>query len=129
MNILVVDDEIDVKRLFEQRFRREIKSGKVKLYFAFSSEEALGFLAQEELPELTLILSDINIPSMNGLELLKTIRPQFPDLEIYMITAYGSEEYRNMAEEYGANDYFTKPLDFKGLKDRFMGSEEKEKEA
>ena len=120
MNILIIDDEKDVKRLFEQRFRREIKSGEVQLFFAHTSEEALAFLDQEDLPDLKMILSDINIPSINGLDLLQLIRPKFPEITIYMITAYGNEEYKAKAKAYGADEYYTKPINFRALKDQLM---------
>lgn len=117
MEILVVDDEADVKPLFEQRFRREIRSGEVSLGFALSGEEALAYLNQRS-SEVVLILSDINMPGMSGLELLQQIRNQYHTLPpfVMMVTAYGDEENRSQAQQLGANDFLTKPLDFERLK-------------
>lgn len=119
MKVLVVDDEVDVKALFEQRFRKEIRRGEVDFVFAFSGEEAL-----ERLEELThdsvLILSDINMPGMSGLQLLDTIKQtyQTPPPVVMMITAYGDEDNFNQAKELGADDFLTKPVDFKLLKEK-----------
>jgi len=120
MKILVVDDEIDVKDLFEQRFRREIRSGEFELAFANSGEEALAYLASRP-SEVVLILSDINMPGMSGFELLRHIRSDFnapPPPVVMMITAYGDPASQHQAEELGANDFLTKPLDFSLLKDK-----------
>ena len=118
--IMVVDDEADVELLFRQRFRREIRAGKTQLYFALSGEAALGYLQDEGAAEIVLILSDINMPGMNGLELLKIIKEKFPHLEVFMITAYSDEYNYRMAMEYGAGDYLTKPLDFVALKQKIL---------
>ena len=125
MKILVVDDEIDVKDLFLQRFRKEIRSGEVSFNFAHSGESALEYLGQHE-SEAVLILSDINMPGMTGLELLRQIRSHYlkPPPVVMMITAYGDDENRNKADEYGANDFLTKPLDFKDLKNKLFQSKE-----
>ena len=120
MKILVVDDERDVKRLFEQRFRREIKSGQISLHFAFSGEEALEYLHQGGDLDLTLILSDINMPNMNGFELLKRIKSDFNHLNVYMITAYGDDANKKLAIDLGATDYLLKPINFKELKDKLF---------
>jgi two-component system chemotaxis response regulator CheY len=119
MKILVVDDETDVKTLFEQRFRREIKSGEVNFVFAFSGEEALTYLNTNN-HEAVLILSDINMPGMSGLELLKRIKQKYnePPPLVMMITAYGDAENRKSAEDLGADDFLVKPLDFTDLKER-----------
>lgn len=118
MNIVVVDDEPDVKALFEQRFRREIRLKQLVLYFAFSGEEALKLLAHRGVAEIVLILSDINMPGMNGLELLRQIKERYPQLKVYMITAYGDEDSHRRAVEYGCDDYLTKPIDFGVLRTR-----------
>ena len=118
MKILVVDDEIDVKDLFEQRFRREIRSGEFDLTFANSGEEAMAYLAHRP-SEVVLILSDINMPGMSGFELLRHIRSDFnapPPPIVMMITAYGDPESQQQAVQLGANDFLTKPLDFTVLK-------------
>ena len=119
MKILVVDDEKDIQSLFEQRFRKEIKSGQINLAFAFSGEEALNYLNQNE-HEAVLILSDINMPGMSGLELLEEIKGKYlkPPPVVMMITAYGDEENYNKALELGADDFLTKPIDFATLKER-----------
>ncbi|MEO6583754.1 MAG: response regulator [Ferruginibacter sp.] len=119
MKILVVDDEKDVKVLFEQRFRKEIKSGEMQLAFAFSGEEALQFMNEHE-HEAVLILSDINMPGMSGLELLKHIKQKYekPPPVVMMITAYGDDENYNHAMKLGADDFLTKPVDFIALKEK-----------
>jgi CheY-like chemotaxis protein len=117
MKILVVDDERDVKVLFEQRFRKEIRKGELHFVFAFSGEEALKIMGTMD-QEAVLILSDINMPGMSGLELLKTIRKTYikPRPVVMMITAYGDEENRNTSLKLGADNFLTKPLDFNILK-------------
>lgn len=119
MKILVVDDEADVKSLFLQRFRREMKEGLVEFDFALSGEEALSYLSAHA-SEVVLILSDINMPGMSGIELLSRIREAYsaPPPTIMMVTAYGDEENKRQAMERGANDFLTKPLDFTLLKDK-----------
>ena len=119
MNILVVDDEEDVKLLFEQRFRKEIKSGEMEFVFAFSGESALEYLAQHR-HKAVLILSDINMPGMSGLELLKKIKEKesAPPPTVVMITAYGDDENYKTAMQLGADDFLTKPLDFTLLKEK-----------
>ena len=118
MNIVIVDDERDVKALFEQRFRREVRQGLLQLHFAFSGEEALALLSQRGVADIVLILSDINMPGMNGLELLKVVKEQYPRLKVYMITAYDDADSRQRAVEYGCDDYLTKPIDFTVLRTR-----------
>ena len=117
-SILVVDDEHDVAELFRQRFRREIRQGLYVLHFAFSAEEALAQLAGEIEPQLIVILSDINMPGMDGLALLRELRKTYPDLPVMMVTAYGDEERRQRASEYGASDFLNKPVDFDLLKEQ-----------
>ena len=116
VSILVVDDEQDVAELFRQRFRRETRQGLYVLHFAFSAEEALARLAEEIEPQLIVILSDINMPGMDGLALLREIKKLYSDLPVMMVTAYGDEERRRRASEYGAAEYITKPVDFDFLK-------------
>ena len=119
MKILVVDDERDVQVLFEQRFRKEIRKGMLDFHFAFSGEEALEVLQQMQ-QNAILILSDINMPGMSGLELLEKIRMDYdsPPPVVMMITAYGDAQNRSTAEQLGADDFLTKPLDFNLLKDK-----------
>jgi CheY-like chemotaxis protein len=118
MNIVIVDDERDVQTLFEQRFRHEVRQGLLELHFAFSGEEALTLLSHGGIADIVLILSDINMPGMNGLELLKIVKELYPLLKVYMITAYSDAENRQRAVEYGCDDYLTKPIDFTVLKRR-----------
>ena len=119
MKILVVDDEKDIQPLFEQRFRKEIKTGELNFEFAFSGEEALKYLENFS-HEAVLILSDINMPGMSGLELLEKIKQKHhsPPPVVVMITAYGDEENYKKAMELGADDFVTKPVDFNILKER-----------
>ena len=94
VSILVVDDEPDVAELFRQRFRRETRQGTYVMHFAGSGEQALGLLADEIQPTLIVILSDINMPGMDGLQLLGEIKQRRPDLPVMMVTAYGDNERR-----------------------------------
>jgi CheY-like chemotaxis protein len=121
MKILVVDDETDVKDLFLQRFRKEIKKGEIDFAFAFSGEEALTYLKAHK-QEAVLILSDINMPGMSGLELLEKIKKDYtaPPPTVMMVTAYGDEENFNTAKRLGADDFLTKPVDFKVLKEKLI---------
>ena len=116
VSILVVDDEPDVADLFRQHFRREARQGTYVLHFADSGEAALERLAGEIEPQLIVILSDINMPGMDGLQLLGEINQRFPDLPVMMITAYGDDERRRRADDLGAADFLTKPVDFEQLK-------------
>jgi CheY-like chemotaxis protein len=118
VSILVVDDEPDVPDLFRQRFRREARQGTYVLHFAASGTEALDRLAGEIEPHLIVILSDINMPGMDGLELLRVVKQRHPDLPVMMVTAYGDEERRRRASEYGAFEFVTKPVDFDMLKEQ-----------
>jgi CheY-like chemotaxis protein len=115
-SILVVDDEPDVAELFRQRFRREMRQGTYVLHFAQSGEEALACLASEIEPQLIVILSDINMPGMDGLTLLREIKGRRPELPVMMVTAYGDDERRRLANEYGAAEFINKPVDFDLLK-------------
>ena len=119
MKVLVVDDEQDIKTLFEQRFRKEIKDHLVEFIFAFSGEEALDCLSRIE-HEAVLILSDINMPGMTGLELLAKVKQKYmkPPPVVMMVTAYGDAENYRLALELGADDFLTKPIDFTLLKEK-----------
>jgi CheY-like chemotaxis protein len=116
VSILIVDDEPDVAELFRQRFRREARQGTYVLHFAGSGEEALDMLAHDIEPQLIVILSDINMPGIDGLALLREVKRQRPDLPVMMVTAYGDDERRQRAIEYGAAEFITKPVDFALLK-------------
>jgi CheY-like chemotaxis protein len=116
VSILIVDDEADVADLFRQRFRREARQGTYVLHFALSGEEALEKLDSAIEPQLIVILSDINMPGMDGLALLREVKTRWPDLPVMMVTAYGDDERRRRASEYGAAEFITKPVDFDLLK-------------
>jgi CheY-like chemotaxis protein len=118
VSILVVDDEPDVAELFRQRFRREVRQGTYAMHFAASGEHALELLTGEIQPELIVILSDINMPGMDGLQLLDEIKNRRPDLPVMMVTAYGDDERRRRAQELGAFEFITKPVDFDFLKEQ-----------
>ncbi len=119
MKILVVDDEQDVKILFQQRFRKEIRNNELNFAFAFSGEEALTYL-EDHNHEAVLILSDINMPGMSGLELLEQIKKNYrePPPVVMMITAYGDKENYDTAMKLGADDFLTKPVEFGILKEK-----------
>jgi len=112
VSILIVDDETDVADLFRQRFRREVRQGEYVLHFALSGEQALTKLNGEIQPQLIVILSDINMPGMDGLTLLREIKRRRPELPVMMVTAYGDDERRRLAGDYGAAEFITKPVDF-----------------
>jgi len=118
LSILIVDDEHDVAELFRQRFRREVRQGLYVLHFAYSAEEALEKLDTGIRPQLIVILSDINMPGMDGLALLREIKERWGDLPVMMVTAYGDDERRRRADEYGAAEFITKPVDFDLLKEQ-----------
>ena len=110
--VLVVDDEPDVEVLFRQQFRRELRSERFTMEFAQSAAAALERITDAGAATLILILSDINMPGMSGLELLPKARAARPDVPIIMITAYGDAETKRKAIEGGANALLTKPIDF-----------------
>ena len=120
MKIIVVDDEPDVQFLFKQRFRREIRKEEIEFNFFLSAGEVIDYLSTNDNIDIVLILSDINMPGMNGLELLKIIKEKTPEQKVFMITAYSDEHNYKTAGEYGADDYLTKPLDFSGLKEKIL---------
>ncbi len=121
MKVLVVDDEQDVQFLFQQRFRKEMKDGSMEFVFAYSGEDALKYLNANE-HKAVLILSDINMPGMSGLELLKHIKEKYetPPPVVMMITAYGDQENYKEAMRLGADDFLTKPVDFGNLKEKLQ---------
>lgn len=117
---MVVDDEQDVQFLFRQKFRRELKQNQIQLDFTLSAQEALEYLQNKQTNCLVLIIADINMPGMNGLELLKIIKERFPDLKIFIITAYDDDQKYKTAKEYGADEYLTKPIAFDNLKEKIF---------
>ena len=123
--VLVVDDEPDVETLFRQQFRRDLKTERFKMEFAFSAYEALGRAAEIKDPSLILILSDVNMPGMSGLDLLPKVRAERPDVPVIMITAYGDAETKRKALERGADALLTKPIDFTTLRSEIQTRVEK----
>jgi len=117
IKILVVDDERDVEMLFRQKFRKEIRNGLIELEFAFSGNEALEILKSNDPPEVVYIFSDINMPGMSGIELLRRVKSEFPAIKVSVISAYGDQENYKNAMHSGAKEFFTKPIDFSSLKD------------
>ena len=115
MKVLVVDDEQDVQMLFEQKFRVERRTGEIEFHFAFSAEEALLLLEKNGISDLVLILSDINMPGINGIQLLKIIKEKYPEIKVFMITAYGDDDNYQSAMQNGADGFLTKPLAFDDL--------------
>jgi CheY-like chemotaxis protein len=113
--ILVVDDEPDVADLFRQQFRKELRASRFVMEFALSAADALERVRAAE-AKLVLILSDINMPGMSGLDMLPHARLERPDVPVIMITAYGDDETRRKAAEAGAAGLFTKPIDFPELR-------------
>ena len=113
--ILVVDDESDVEVLFRQQFRRDLRAGRFTMDFAQSAASALQRISDAAGASLILILSDINMPGMSGLELLPKAKAMRPDVPVIMITAYGDAETRRKAVEGGAETLLTKPIDFAAL--------------
>src|SRR3984893_4249950 len=116
VSVLVVDDEPDVAELFRQQFRRETRQGTYVLHYATSGAEALDQIADEIEPSLVAVLSDINMPGMDGLQLLGEIKQRFLNLPVMMVTAYGDDERRRLAAQNGATEFITKPVDFEHLK-------------
>jgi CheY-like chemotaxis protein len=117
-SIIVVDDEPDVAELFRQRFRREARQGTYVMHFAASGEEALELLSGDIEPGVIVILSDINMPGMDGRQLLDQIKQRFPELPVMMVTAYGDDKRRRRARELGAFEFISKPVDFDFLKEQ-----------
>jgi CheY-like chemotaxis protein len=114
--ILVVDDEPDAEALFRQQFRRDLRAERFEMAFAPSALDALRVIEEAEGATLILILSDINMPGMSGLELLPKAKAIRPDVPVIMITAYGDAETNRKALEHGAEALFTKPIDFASLR-------------
>ncbi len=112
---LVVDDEKDTQLLFDQRFRKEVASKEVELIYSQSGEDALHYLAKTADPHI--ILSDINMPGMNGLIFLKIVKEKYPQHKIIMITAYADEFNIETAKREGADGFINKPIDFTKLRE------------
>jgi two-component system chemotaxis response regulator CheY len=117
-HVLIVDDEADIQPLFQQRFRHELRAQQIVLHFALSGRAALAYLGHHEGSQIRLILSDVNMPGMSGLELLRHLKAHDAALKVVIITAYGDAQTYQTAMASGADGYFTKPLDFDALKQR-----------
>jgi CheY-like chemotaxis protein len=112
MKILVVDDEEDVQLMFKQHFRHELRNQEIKFIFALNAKEAIKFLDELSPFDIFLVLSDINMPGMSGLEMIQVIKETWPDLDIVMITAYANQENMEKSKQFGAREFLAKPLDF-----------------
>jgi len=119
--VMIVDDEQEMQELFEMVFYEERQKKRIGFIFALSGEEALALLEENSEMNIASILSDINMPGMDGLELLQKLKSSHPDLQVLMMTAYNDLENRKKAEEYGADGYFSKPMDFVALKKQLIG--------
>lgn len=120
LKLLIVDDETDVEMLFRQHFRKEIRNGLIHFEFAFSAQSALEKLGSTNPPEFIYVFSDINMPGMSGLDLLEIVKERYPQISVSMISAYGNEDFMNDASLKGAEEFFTKPIDFKDLKQKIL---------
>ena len=120
LKIMVVDDEPDVQFLFQLEFNNEISENRMQFHFAMSGNEAMEFFKANDPADLCLILSDINMPEMDGLTLLHKLKSSYPELKVCMVTAYGDEEIRTKAEKLGCDDYVTKPINFSDLRDKIF---------
>ena len=120
LKILLVDDEKDTELLFKHLFRNEIKNNDFEFHFALNAEEALKYLILLNPFDLVLVLSDINMPGMNGLDLLKEIKKMFPSMKVIMITAYDNEQNYNQAIQNGADGFIAKPVDIELLKAKIL---------
>jgi len=116
VRVLVVDDEPDVETLFRQQFRREVREGLYTMDFALSGKDALDHLASHVGEQIILLVSDINMPGMSGLDLLPVVKARRPDLPVFMISAYGDKGTVDTALSRGASKFLTKPVDFHQLK-------------
>jgi CheY-like chemotaxis protein len=115
--ILVVDDEKDVELLFRQHFRKAINENRLVFQFAFSGRQALDLIGDRCDPEL-MMFTDINMPGMDGIELLRQVKTQCPQTKVFMISAYDRSDYRIQAEKFGAEEFIPKPVDFTLLKQK-----------
>ena len=115
-HILIVDDESDVELLFNQKFRKELRNGDYKFDFAFNGEQALFFLRSLNPLDVAFVLTDINMPGMNGLELLGILKHDYPQLKVMVISAYGDAQNVEKTMTLGADEFITKPVNFDLLK-------------
>jgi YesN/AraC family two-component response regulator len=116
MKIMIVDDERDIESLFRQKFRKELRDGLLEFQYCYSAENAIEYLDSKLSADLVIILSDINMPGMNGIELLKIIKEKYSHLKVFMITAYDDDLNYQKAIQSGADNYLAKPIDFEVLR-------------
>ncbi|MEM1172893.1 MAG: response regulator [Cyanobacteria bacterium P01_H01_bin.35] len=121
--IMIVDDESDTQYLFSRKFKKELKVGQIEFIFAISAEKALSYLECQENQAIDLVISDLNLPNMKGLELLKKIKEKYPNIDVFILTAHGYDENYKLAKESGASEYLVKPIDFAKLKEKFLNLE------
>ena len=115
--VVAVDDQESVEEIFKLRLKSEIRSGMIDFHFFSNGKGCLDFLAENEhYIHVVLLLSDINMPEMNGLTLLEAIKKRYPNIKVYMASAYDAEDYQNQAKALGADGYLVKPIDFKELR-------------
>ncbi|OUS00223.1 hypothetical protein A9Q84_01940 [Halobacteriovorax marinus] len=117
MNVILVDDETDLFPLFNIKFKREIRNNDIKFNFFTSAKDVLEFIESSDKGEFNFILSDINMPDMDGLELLEVIKKNNDTQKVYIISSYKSEDYNIKAKKLGADGFLQKPIDFKYLKE------------
>lgn len=122
MKILFVDDEEDVKDLYTQRFRKEIKEGSLEPLFAFSGTEAIELMSHLNPMDIVLLLSDINMPDMSGFELFEIVKDKFPYLHVWMVSAYGDQSNMDKAFQMGVDEFFTKPIDFNLMRQKLFNT-------
>ena len=113
--VLLIDDEPDAGELFRQNFRRQIRNGEFELVFVQSGEEALDYLGEDETPNAALVLSDIRMPGISGIDILENIKPRWPKMPIFMVSATAGQDIENTVRDLGADGFYTKPIDFKTL--------------
>ena len=118
--VLVVDDEPDVEPMFRQQMRREVRAGRYEFLFALSGRHALEVL--EEHPDIRLVITDLNMPEMNGWELLDALGEQWPEMPSMVVSAYGDEENARRAEASGASGFVVKPVNFRELREKVAAS-------
>ena len=118
--VLVVDDEPDVEPMFRQQMRREVRAGRYEFLFALSGRHALEML--EEHPDVRLVITDLNMPEMNGWELLDALGEQWPEVPSMVVSAYGDEDNARRAEASGASGFVVKPVNFRELREKVAAS-------
>ncbi|NEQ73950.1 MAG: response regulator [Okeania sp. SIO2C9] len=118
--IIIVDNEPDMEYLFTKKFRKEIKSGSLTFIFFTSAIEVLSYLNSQENYSIDLIISDINLSTINGLEMLKKIKEKYKKIKVFMLTAHGYDEHYKIAKEYGTDDYLVKPINFEEIKQKIL---------